>query len=73
VRRWIGRVALIVGLAGATGCVVVPQTRRGHLADPMMDVGGDRAEDRQHRRIYGAREGAAGGDGAPAGGGCGCQ
>jgi hypothetical protein len=30
-------------------------------------------EDRARRKLHTAREGAAGGDGAPAGGGCGCS
>jgi hypothetical protein len=56
-----------------TGCAVVPQNRRKHLADPMMQLQGDPLEAHMHQKLYSTREGAAGGDGAPAGGGCGCQ
>lgn len=67
--RW-----LVLALAvWASGCVVVRQNRRGRLADPMMAIGGDDLEARHHQKLYGAREAAAGGDGVPAGGGCGCQ
>ena len=67
------RAGLLALVLSATGCAVVPQNRRGRLADPMMALGGDDLEARHHQKLYGAREGAAGGDGAPAGGGCGCQ
>ena len=67
--------ALAAALASATmaGCAVVPQNRRKHLADPMMQLQGDPLEAHMHQKLYTTREGAAGGDGAPAGGGCGCQ
>jgi len=60
-------------LAGASGCVMVPQNRRKRLADPMMRFDADALEAHKNQKFYSTREGAAGGDGTPAGGGCGCQ
>jgi hypothetical protein len=57
----------------ATGCVVVPQNRRKRLADPMMRFDADLLDVHRRQKLYDTREGAAGGDGLPAGGGCGCQ
>ena len=58
---------------GATGCAIVPQNRRAHLADPMMSLTPDSLESHCRQKLYSTREGAAGGDGAAAGGGCACQ
>jgi hypothetical protein len=55
------------------GCVTVPQNRRGRLADPMMSLTDDALETYRKQKLYNTREGAAGGDGAAAGGGCGCH
>lgn len=55
------------------GCAIVPKNRRQHLADPTMDPNSETLRDREHGKIHGTREGAAGGDGEPAGGGCGCS
>lgn len=75
-RHW-GRLiclALVAGtLAGLGGCVVVPQNRRKRLADPMMRFDDDALEAHKRQKFYTTREAAAGGDGTPAGGGCGCQ
>jgi hypothetical protein len=38
-----------------------------------MQGSDDVLRDRAHAKIHSAREGAAGGDGEPAGGGCGCS
>jgi hypothetical protein len=62
----------LFALVGA-GCVVVPQNRRARLADPMMAMAPDALETHQKQKFYSTREGAAGGDGAAAGGGCACQ
>ena len=56
-----------------SGCAIVPQNRRAHLADPMMQFGVDSLETHKRESFYSTREGAAGGDGSVAGGGCGCQ
>ena len=57
----------------ASGCVVVPQSRRGLLADKIMQLDEDALEAYRKSKLYSTREAAAGGDGAAAGGGCGCQ
>ena len=56
-----------------SGCVVVPQNRRGRLADPLMTLRDEALDEYRRQKIYTTREGAAGGDGASAGGGCSCQ
>jgi hypothetical protein len=63
----------VAALVSVSGCVVVPQNRRSHLADPMMSVSDPRLEAYRKEKFYTSREGAAGGEGAAAGGGCGCQ
>jgi hypothetical protein len=66
--------AVAAGVVGAAGgCVVVPQNRRKHLADPMMRFEEDALDAHRRQKFYTTREAAAGGDGMPAGGGCGCQ
>ncbi|MEO8699041.1 MAG: DUF4266 domain-containing protein [Kofleriaceae bacterium] len=68
----MGRLAIaIVMLLGA--CAVVPKNRRQHLADPTMRADEDPLRDRAHGKLHDSREAAAGGDGKPAGGGCGCS
>lgn len=71
-RRALHRFVL-VALAATTGCVIVPQNRREYLADPTMQLQDDPLEARSSRKMWTAREGAAGGDAKPAGGGCGCS
>jgi len=66
-------IVIAVVAAGASGCVIVPQNRRGRLADPMMAFQQDSLEAHRKQKLYTSREGAAGGDGATAGGGCACQ
>ncbi len=56
-----------------SGCAIVPQNRRVHLADPLMTFEPDTTETYRKQKFYQTRDGAAGGDGAVAGGGCGCQ
>ena len=64
---------MIVVIALLSACRIVPRNRRQHLADPTMQPDDDQLRDRAHAKIHTAREGAAGGDGEPAGGGCGCS
>jgi hypothetical protein len=64
---------VVVLLALSTSCVIVPQNRRGRLADPFMNLQDDALEGYRRQKAYTTREGAAGGDGASAGGGCSCQ
>lgn len=67
--------ALLVAVLalGVSGCVIVPQNRRARLADPIMALSGDALEAHRKAKLYSSREGAAGGDGVTAGGGCACQ
>jgi hypothetical protein len=67
------RLVLLLPLVLLAGCAIVPQNRRAHLADPTMALEDDPLEAYRKQKLYGVREGAAGGDGASAGGGCGCQ
>jgi hypothetical protein len=53
------------------GCVVVPRYARGIVSDPAM-ASSDGLLTRSIRKLRNSREGAAGGDGVAAGGGCGC-
>ena len=54
----------------ATGSLKAWQ--RGHLADPIMSLDGDRLTSMFREHIHSSKEGAAGNGGA-AGGGCGCN
>jgi hypothetical protein len=67
------RAALALCAVSLSACAIVPKNRRGYLADPTMQASESPLEDRARRKLHTAREGAAGGDGAPAGGGCGCS
>ena len=63
---------LVVGL-GSMSCATVPHYRRSRLADPMMSLTDDPLETYRKQKLYNSREGAAGGDGSAAGGGCACH
>ena len=67
------RLLLLLIVLALSGCVVVPQSRRGRLADPIMQLEDDSLETYRRQKLYSTREAAAGGDGVAAGGGCGCQ
>ncbi|MEO6952485.1 MAG: DUF4266 domain-containing protein [Polyangia bacterium] len=66
------RLVLVLAVL-SVGCVVVPQNRRGRLADRIMQLDEDPLESYRRSKLYSTREAAAGGDGVSAGGGCGCQ
>jgi hypothetical protein len=66
-------VALPILALSTWACATVPQNRRARLADPMMSLTDEPLDAARRQKLYDTREGAAGGDGAPAGGGCGCQ
>jgi hypothetical protein len=68
VKRWLIVCALLI-----SGCAIVPQNRRARLADPLMRFEEDGLDAHRRAKFYSTREAAAGGDGVPAGGGCGCQ
>lgn len=63
---------LFLSLAVLPSCAIVPRYARETVADPAMDGGSDDLGNRAMRKFHWAREGAAGGDGLAAGGGCGC-
>jgi|GEM_PF-777663 len=63
---------LLVWLSASSACAMVPQNRRQYLADPTMPAQDDGLERRAARKFHTSREGAAGADGKPAGGGCSC-
>ena len=65
-------VVVFVGLASSS-CATVPHYKRSRLADPMMSLTDDPLETYRKQKLYNSREGAAGGDGAAAGGGCACH
>jgi hypothetical protein len=67
---WVIAIAMALAVGA---CRIVPKNRRQHLADPTMQPNEDTLRQRSHAKIHTAREGAAGGDGEPAGGGCGCS
>ena len=69
----LARLSIFLCLVGASGCVIVPQSRRAVLADKIMQLDEDALETYRKQKLYSTREAAAGGDGAAAGGGCGCQ
>ena len=66
------RILLVLFASSLTACAIVPRYARGALADPAMDPDGTSLEDRSIAKMHTSREVAAGGDGRPAGGGCGC-
>ena len=70
--RALGTALLLLLLSATSACAIVPQNRRQYLADPTMPAQDDALERRAARKFHAIREGAAGADGKPAGGGCGC-
>lgn len=66
-------IALALAATVLGACATVPQNRRMHLADPMMGLRDEPLDAASRQKLYDTREGAAGGDGTTAGGGCGCQ
>jgi len=71
--RALRAVVVFVLLCGTGACAIVPQNRRQYLVDPSMPAQDDVLERRVMRKFHTSREGAAGADGKPAGGGCGCS
>jgi hypothetical protein len=68
------RISVMVAVLSLLGaCTTVAPYRRSHLADPMMSLTDGPLETYRKQKLYNTREGAAGGDGAAAGGGCGCN
>jgi hypothetical protein len=73
IRHASAALVLLVIAFVQTSCATVAQNRRKRLADPMMSIGDEPTEAYRKQKLYTTREGAAGGDGATAGGGCSCQ
>jgi hypothetical protein len=73
VKVWTRPLVACLALMTLAGCAAVPQNRRARLADPMMNLLDEPMEAARRQKLYDTREGAAGGDGSAAGGGCGCQ
>ncbi len=65
--------ALLLAALSTSACAIVPRNRRAQLADPTMAAEEGTLRERSHGKIHTVREGAAGGDGQAAGGGCGCS
>ena len=64
----------VLSLPGLVGCIhPVGQARRARFADPMMALSPTPTETYADQKLHTSREGAAGGDGTAAGGGCACQ
>jgi hypothetical protein len=70
--RFVLCLAVWLGAAISTGCVVVHAHEREHLAKRAMTNDLEPGELRFGQHARGAREGADGGTGQP-GGGCGCN
>lgn len=63
---------ILLVLATASGCVVVPSYQRGKLSSAVMQADPDPAERKLDGHVYEYREGSIGGAGV-GGGGCGCN
>ncbi len=73
VRTKVLLVVVVVAGLSSSSCATVPHYKRSRLADPMMSLTDDPLETYRKQKLYNSREGAAGGDGAAAGGGCACH
>jgi hypothetical protein len=73
VTKALPAVTYVIAMVTLAGCAAVPQNRRALLADPMMTLTDEPLDAYRRQKVYDSREGAAGGDGAASGGGCGCQ
>ena len=67
----IARLLAIV-LVALPACAIVPAYQRSALVEPAMDPTSRALAARSLRRLHTSREGASGGDGLSAGGGCAC-
>lgn len=70
---WRGSIAILVALGSLGACATVQPYEREYLSDPTMQLVEDPLEAAGTRKLYTAREGASGGDGQAAGGGCACS
>ncbi len=69
------KIALLLMLCGAMlpSCGTVEYWEKGHHAEPIMAYQPDGTLSRFEQKVFQSIEGAAGGFGASAGGGCGCN
>ncbi len=63
----------LVLLLAASSCNTVEFYEKGALSSPVMDLSMETCRSGFHQKVIYATEGAAGGLGATAGGGCGCD
>ena len=59
-------------LLAASSCNTVEFYEKRELSSPVMDMGQERTLSAFHQKVHYSTEGAAGGLGTTAGGGCGC-
>lgn len=71
-RAWVMLGAVLIGAAGAAGCVTVRPEQRAILADPTMQFEDESPEEAHLQHVLENREGSFGG-GSVKGGGCGCN
>lgn len=71
------RIALLILFSvlcfGGASCNTIEFYEKGKLGSPVMDMGVDSGLLSGEQKIFYATEGAAGGLGSSAGGGCGCN
>jgi len=73
--RRLSTLPRLLGLAvlcAVGSCNTVEFFEKGALSSPVMDLGQDPCRSAWHQKVTYATEGAAGGLGTSAGGGCGC-
>lgn len=74
-KSWIlggWRAALVLLALATSACNTVPFYEKAAFSDPVMPLEDDPTETHFRQKVYYSREGATGGIGSGAGGGCGC-
>ncbi len=71
--KLIGPILLVLGLATLNGCVTVHQIDRENLSRRIMQFEPSPNDQAFINEYHSIREGASGGTGQSAGGGCGCN
>ena len=69
----MSRAAFLFLCALASGCAVVPQNRRAHVAEPAMRFDDDTLDSHRKQKLYSTREAATGGQDHATGAGCSCH
>ena len=70
--RWAAMVCLAGTALASTACNTVPFYEKAAFSDPVMTFEEDVTETHFRQKVIYSREGATGGIGSSAGGGCGC-